>query len=285
MQLVACAFDPGSGGGTGSGVGGSSTGAADSTSAIAVTTTSGVDDNTTSTSTGGSDEATGATSDTTAAAIASSTGTVEDTTTGPVLPSCPDVLWVWDEGAPEQGDLDMIDRLESVGFHVVKVQDNLVMGSDAAGYCVVIVSSAVSSTDVGTKFRNVDPPVIVMEYNLFDDMGFATGTGFGLVDQDDIVIVDPDSPLAAGYTGTVPVFASEGQIAWATAPGAHTIAARTDDLAQSVLFEYAPGSVLADGGVTESLRLGLPFLDPPMPMLLPAALDLFEAAVWYATEA
>lgn len=291
ISLLGCSFDPGSGGGASAGVGDSGTampadtGPSPTTAASQTTAvdSTGATPGTTAVATTGT-ETTGAPSETTGSSTSgASEGSTSTASTGE--PACIDVLWVRNVGEPTAVDAAFIDRLEAAGFFVSEAQDDLVQAADADGQCAVVIAGSVDSADVGTKLRELDIPVLVIEYNLFDDMGFALDGSYGAADGDDleILITDERHPLAAGNSGVVKIWDGGGRMSWALPLGADVAAVNAGFITQSVLFEFPVGAALIDGGTAQGLRIALPFMEGGSGTPTDDALEMFEAAIHYAT--
>ncbi len=123
------------------------------------------------------------------------------------------------------------------------------------------------------------------------------------VDQRDIVIVDPDHPLAAGFTGRVHVYNFIREMNWgvALAPGAHVVATLAPSLAaagdaegnaasdysSAATIYYVPkGGQLADGSAAAGLRVQYFVENENGPgtynSMTPEGLALFDAALNFA---
>ena len=77
----------------------------------------------------------------------------------------------------------------------------------------MVISSTVTPTAVGTKFRTVAVPVVTWESGLYTNMGMtgSTNKDFGtLTKQTQVKITNPAHPLGAGLSGTVTVVAASG---------------------------------------------------------------------------
>jgi hypothetical protein len=119
--------------------------------------------------------------------------------------------------------------------------------SDVTGMDVVVISDTARSDDIGSRFRTIPVPMVILEPSLWGDMkmvGDVGQTDFGKAfDQMQIDIVDAAHPLAAGLSGRVTVTSSGQEFGWG-APGPEakrvaTIVGRADQLA---IFSYEPGA-------------------------------------------
>lgn len=199
---------------------------------------------------------------------------------------CVELLWVSNVMDPAgTTDEPLQDHLEGLGYVITRIVDNVATAADADGYCAVLLSAVSDSSDIESEFYAVDVPVIVWEFALFDNMGFAVSTGE--YDLDDgatqIEIVDAAHPLAAGLSGTVTLYEGTGRVNWASAQNAAVVGVRTDDGTHASLFAYEEGDTLADGNIAAAKRVGLPFCNAEMGTLQGEALDILAAAVDWAT--
>lgn len=200
------------------------------------------------------------------------------------------------------GDATISGRLASqFGFDVQTVSDATALSSDALGKRIVLLSgsaftsSATDDLNLGLQFRGVATPVLSLNAETFPQLAF-TGdlefTDFGLVASGtELSILDPSSPLAAGLSGTVSVYTSDGGINFAKPGGdAQAIASLSGSPDAVAIFGYEKGAALAgDQGFTAAARrVGFfaPdtdfFGDGEFTRLTPAGEALFDAAVRYA---
>ena len=147
-------------------------------------------------------------------------------------------------------------RLEGLNHTVTVMDAASVTTADSSGKALVVISSTVTPTSVGTKFRTVSVPVLTWESGLFNDMGMTgstnkdRGTKSG---QTQISITNPSHPLAAGVVGTATVVNSAKTFNWGK-PNANaiTIATISGDSAKTAIFGYEPG--VAMPGLTAPAR-------------------------------
>ena len=128
-----------------------------------------------------------------------------------------DVLFVVGNTTLSAGDNAVRNRLTSQGYNVMLEDAHSVETSDANGKDLVIISSTVSSSVVGTKFQHVTVPVITWESYLFDDMkmtGTSTGTSYGSQSNVDRYTVATSHPINSGLSGTFDVFTSHQSVNW-----------------------------------------------------------------------
>lgn len=199
---------------------------------------------------------------------------------------CVEILWVSNVLDPTgTTDEALYDRLVRMGYAITFIGDDVATAADAEGYCALVLSAVADSSDIAGEFHDVAVPVVTWEFALFDDMGFAVTTSeYGLDEgATQIDIVDASHPLAAGLSGTVTIYEGTGRVSWAVAENAAVVAVRTDNAQHASLFAYEAGDALADGTIAASKRAGLPFSNALRGELQPAAIDIFAAAVDWAT--
>ena len=76
--------------------------------------------------------------------------------------------------------------------------------ADANEKGLVVISSTGTSTDVNTKFRTTQVPVLTWENALYDDLGMtgnAAADHNATANQTQVQIVNAAHPLAAGHGG------------------------------------------------------------------------------------
>jgi uncharacterized repeat protein (TIGR01451 family) len=183
------------------------------------------------------------------------------------------------------GDSWVKTRLEGLGYQVTVKDGTGAAAADANGKAVVVISSTVSPTAVGTKFRDVAVPVILWESGLFFNMGMTTKTSsnFGTATgQTQARITNPNHPLAGGLAGTVTVVSTAGTFDWGK-PNANAAVVGTiaSDTSRSVIFGYDTGSAMP-GLAAPARRVGLFMHDNTAPTLTANGAALFDAAVRWA---
>ncbi len=193
----------------------------------------------------------------------------------------PAALFVSNGGS---GDDAVTQRLESLGYEVITRSDAAATGSDAEGVDLVLISSTVTSGNVGTAFTDVAVPVIVWETWLYDDMGMCGATGdtdYGTDETaDGVAITAASHPLAAGFSGTVSTGASIG---WGV-PGANAdiVATVPGNSSQAAIFAYDQGDAMVSGSAPAA-RVGFYFSDETPAGLSSDGWTLFDTAVNWVT--
>lgn len=263
--------------------------------AEAVTTTgnetTGVGEGPVGDATGSSTTAATSTSTSTSDADGASTTDLDDSTTETTAtqPLCDRALFVTaDLDVEGNVDAPLYQRLVELGFTITVVHKTESSLEDVADNCVIIVSDTGSSGDVNTKFLDATVGVVLLEPGLYDDMRLvATGRDLWWGDgYQDIVIVDPGHPLAAGLDGTVAIYEEGGRGSWGIPlASAQVVAVWPDQPEQATLMGYETGAEMAQGFIAPARRVGFPGGVASVPMT-PARVALFEAAVrWAAGDA
>ena len=185
------------------------------------------------------------------------------------------------------GDNAINQHLLDRGFDV-----QLAMGSDvpddgstAKGRDLIIETSSLGSgtVEVGGigKFRDLAIPAMNWEASSTDAFGFMEGNANPgtTAAQTAVNIVDPSSPLAAGFPkGLVTASASE-TYSQAQPVGAHIVATLATDPAQAIIFNYDKGEKGFGGFVMPARRVFFFFQDNTAAVATDAGWKLFDASV------
>ena len=176
-------------------------------------------------------------------------------------------------------------RLEGLNHTVTVMDAASVTTADATGKALVVISSTVNPTSVGTKFRTVAVPVLTWESGVLNNMGMtgSTSKDFGTKSgQTQITITNPTHPLAAGVTGTATVVNSAKTFNWGK-PNANaiTIATISGDATKTAIFGYEPG-VAMPGLTAPARRLALFLGDDSAEVLNNNGIFLLNAAIKWA---
>ena len=177
-------------------------------------------------------------------------------------------------------------RLEALGYVVTVKAGSAATTADATGKAVVVISSTVTPTSVGTKFRIVAVPVVLWESGLYTNMGMtgSTNKDFGTITkQTQVKITNATHPLAAGLSGTVTVLNVSGTMSWGK-PNANAaaIATAATDSTKTLIFGYASGAAMP-GLTAPARRVGLFMNDTSAASFNSNGGLLFDTAVKWAT--
>jgi hypothetical protein len=193
-----------------------------------------------------------------------------------------DVLFVTGNTDLSEGDADTVQRLRYLGYPVQVESAKESDEADAAGKAAVVVSSTVSSGDVGTDFTHVKVPVMSWESYVFDDLGMSRSVGEEW-NRSQVTVQTPSHPTAAGRTGTVTVYEGLDRLRWGdVAPQGTTVASLPDDASKATLFVYEQGQQMFNGAAP-ARRVGIFLGDTGTSGLTPDGLAMFDAAVSWLT--
>jgi glucose/arabinose dehydrogenase len=191
---------------------------------------------------------------------------------------------VGDPAALGTGDTAIRNRLVALGYAVTVVDDAASTAADATGKQVVVVSSSVISTSVGTKFRTTSVPVVVWEAGLWDDFGMTASAGTYVAGQQNLVIAAPGHPLAAGLTGTQTVASVAGDIGQASPNANAVVVARLSGATTASEFAYDAAAAMP-GLAAPARRVGLFMWDTTAASFTANGTALFDAAITWAAGA
>jgi hypothetical protein len=181
-------------------------------------------------------------------------------------------------------------RLESQEWQVTVVPAPIATTANGDGKQLIVVSSTVSSGDVGDKFRNSAVPVLNWEQAVQDNflMTLNTdGTDRGtLADQTQVSIVKADHPLAAGLSAGLKTATTNAQAYSWGVPNQNAVIVATvaDNPARALIYGYDKGAILIDGSTPAPARRVMFFSgDGGFAAYTEDALKLFDAAVQWAS--
>ena len=210
-----------------------------------------------------------------------STGDAGSSSTGTAM-TCDKALWViGDLAVAQTADAELYDRLTTVGYDITLVENAASSPADIADNCVVILSAVGSSGDVGSKFRDVTVPVVVLESYLLDDMQMVMGGTEGVVGGEDIEIVDAGHPMAAGQSGVVSLYLPPAEIGAGQPSGTAQVVATRPAATGAAIFGYELGAMMV-GLSAPARRVAFPASGINTAGVSTECLDLFEAAVAWA---
>jgi hypothetical protein len=195
------------------------------------------------------------------------------------------VLFVTASTTLNAADTAVRDRLQTLGFTVQVKAASSAVTADATGKALVMVSSTVTSGNVGTKFKSVAVPVFTWESAIYDDMAFVPTSAGSLGTQasvSSVTISSPSHPMAAGLTGT-PTVSSAGTVSWGKpVASAVKVATLPTDASKSLVFGFESGAALGDGSSAAARRVGFFFEDNTAAGLNTNGWSLFQQAVTWA---
>ena len=192
----------------------------------------------------------------------------------PMIPDGTPVTLLGDPGA--SGVRHAAELLTALGCAPVSA-------GDPASSALVVVPMPAAGLDL-TAVAPLTVPVIA--WGGLVELDLATAAGAQML-HEGVTIEAPDDPLAAGLSGSVPLYRGPGYVSVASvAPAATVVARGPDDAGRAVVFRYDAGTPLVSGRPAPALRIGLfPGRTGPAPWLLDGTGHaLFRAAVRFALE-
>lgn len=214
-------------------------------------------------------------------AIATDNNGATSSVGGPTITITSPVLFVAGSTTLNSTETAVKTRLEAL-FHTVTVKSAAAaVTADATGKTLVIISSTVTPTTVGTKFRTVAVPVLTWESGIYNNMGMtgSTNKDFGTkTSSTQVSITTPTHPLAAGFSGNTTV-ATSGTFNWGK-PNANAVSVSTvvADTSKTLIFAYDVGSVMP-GLTAPARRVGF-FMHDTTVLNTSGALLLDAAIKW-----
>ena len=128
-----------------------------------------------------------------------------------------DILFIVGDTNLSAGDVAVKNHLTEQGYNVMTVDAQWAEASDANGKDLVLISSTILSTDLGTTFKQVSTPVMTWEAYLFDDMamtGNSAGTNFD-TEWGVNSYTATNHPINGNLSGTTfDIFTSEDDVSW-----------------------------------------------------------------------
>lgn len=195
------------------------------------------------------------------------------------------ILFVGSTAPLEARDEPLRIYLFALGNEVTVRSAAAVQAADAAGKDLIIISESVESVQVNTKLRDVTVPIVTWEGWLQDDFkmtGPTTNVDYGEnLRQQSIRIVNPDHPLAAGFTGVVTTVTNDrNKFQWGRPNGNATIVAVDVANGQNAtIYAYEAGAAMV--GLTAPARR-IFIHNATGPNLSTAGWRLFDSAVTWA---
>jgi hypothetical protein len=193
-------------------------------------------------------------------------------------------------GALQESDRLFKNRLEAIGFAVNVMAVDAASVEELRRANVVVLSFTVDAGALPDSFIDLPVPIVAVESSAFTQLRF-TGPRWGRdvgngPRLSDVLIANPDHPLAAGLEGSVRVFNHPMRVRWAAPPETATAVASYPGAPDenTLVFGYERGDFTADGRAA-ARRVGL-FLgnDEIVRSLNEQGWRLFEAAVsWCAS--
>jgi hypothetical protein len=195
------------------------------------------------------------------------------------------ILFVGSTAPLEARDEPLRIYLFALGNEVTVRSAAAVQATDATGKDLVIISESAESVQVNTKLRDVTVPVVMWEGWLQDDFqmtGPTANVDYGEnLRQQSLRIVNPNHPLAAGFTGVVTTVTNDrNKFHWGHPNANATIVAVDVANGQNaMIYAYEAGAAMV--GLTAPARR-IFIHNATGPNLSTAGWRLFDTAVTWA---
>lgn len=149
------------------------------------------------------------------------------------------------------GEFLTVDRMKKLGYDVTIVVDSEFEAKQANGFDLVFVSSSISSGRVGTKLYLSTVPVIYAQPQNISDIdlaGWDDGVDNGILTGKGIEVKNSEHPIAAGLSGAVDIYKSDGNIGFVVPGGDfELIASAPDNEDQAVICAIDKGGKNLNG--------------------------------------
>lgn len=184
------------------------------------------------------------------------------------------------------GDINPVAELEDLGFVVTVVDDDAVEPSDAASVNLVVISTTISPSKVGSMFRDAVVPVLTWERFLYSEMSMtAAGSARGEISgQRQMNVVAEGHPMAAGFSGLTIVQHSGTNFSYGVpSAGATVIATTASNSIRATIFAYDVDDEMV-GLAAPARRVGFYNSFSSSRTWNEAGIALFRAAVTWAAD-
>jgi hypothetical protein len=202
--------------------------------------------------------------------------------------SCGPVLLVVG-GANLPSDNAIAARLAQLTCVVTTVDDSLVAMADGNGKSLTIISETAVASMVAGKLKALTGGVMDMQPQLLDDMSFtghtqATDWDMGAMESM-VSIINPAHPLAAGLSGSLPIFTAVANVGWGTpdSPAAIKVVAFPAAPTRFLVFGYEKGAAMSLGSTAPGRRVAFLASRDAVLKLNASGWALFDAAVRWAS--
>lgn len=163
------------------------------------------------------------------------------------------ILVVANKAALTNGDTWVRDRLVGLGYTVTVASDEDAVPSLAQVAVVVLAESGAAAT-IGTKYRNVAVPVVVLDSGFLANMDMASAIGLtGSVSTS--TITDATHPAAGGLSGVIPIGTSTIVRFGTTLAASARTYATSGTAGEAEGFSYVAGNTLLNAHTAEARRL------------------------------
>lgn len=194
-----------------------------------------------------------------------------------------DILYVHGNSGLTATDLILVDIMAELGHTTTKVASSASAASQAAGKSLVYISNSASSSEIGTKFKTVEVPVLSTKHSNWPTMGLIlAGEGYTYATPT-MLIADSAHPMAAGFKWTVPVYNSSlSSFFGKVGGGAQVVTLMPGSTNKAGLFGYENGATLSDGSTAAARRVGLFLYEIASGDLTTAGREIIKAAIGWS---
>ncbi|MGB0524589.1 MAG: CARDB domain-containing protein [Flammeovirgaceae bacterium] len=206
---------------------------------------------------------------------------------GNVCSTSGEIVYVMDNGNPNQGDTELINRITNLGHSVTVIDDDVFDYTDAAGKELVVISSSVISSKLADEhLHTMNVPVIVWESYSFDDLKLSDQYG-NIENQDKIAISSGNHPIISGLAHGQPitVYNNEADMAYIetqSIPSENVLATVQGMPEKAVITAFDAGDTLSDGSVALARRVSLFNRDYKAGKLTTYGAVIFDNAISWA---
>ncbi|HXH18667.1 MAG TPA: malectin domain-containing carbohydrate-binding protein [Chitinophagales bacterium] len=202
-----------------------------------------------------------------------------------------DALFLVGSANLTNADLFVKTRLEGLGFNVIPVAAASSQASDANGKELIVISSTVTSTDVGSKFTNAAVPLLNWEPALSDDLKMSSTGSVTSTNATKIMIMNTTHSMAAGLPPAqqVVVYNSASNLIYSSTLGSNAIkiactGSSSGSLNNNItIYGYEKGVTMV-GATAAERRVGFFLHDVGASVLTSNGWNLFDAAIRWLTE-
>jgi hypothetical protein len=189
---------------------------------------------------------------------------------------------VGDEDDLSDGDDEISDVLDDLGFDVNEVDDDD-DSDEAEDSGLVIIAGTAAASQLEDEYANERIPVLILDNGFLPDMGLTDEddrSTSGQTNSEQVDIVLANHPLAGGLSGRVEVVDERSQLQWGRPSSAADIIAQVAEDQEPAIFVYERGDNMV-GGVAPERRVSFWSSDGALEELSAEGEQLLEAAVLY----
>jgi hypothetical protein len=193
------------------------------------------------------------------------------------------LLIVGNATAPSTDDEFAESRIKELGLTPKRVGQATVAAGDLTGKRVVVVTSSVNNSRVGTLLKKAVVPVVTWRWEMYEWLGLVAKGKWGraLTGQGKVVLkVASTDAMAAGLSGTRRVLTGSTPTSWGLPPSAAKIVATTSS-GSPTIFRYSKGNPMSGLSAPER-RVAIGFMSESAETTNEGRLLLQAAIGWAA---